>query len=337
MQLESKGMNGMNFEKIQNINEIDEVLWQNLKLDFVSFDGIYSYAKINQELDNLFKPTYLKMEDDFITFVLMYRFKISFMNQPKNKWLRDFMEILIPRNIFAIIDKKKQNEDLIIFLIPNVAKDMNDKIIDNINDNIEKILNDSYKKSHICFISSHKVEHENFINEIQNSYMYFDIEPNWEKFEDFLQTLSAKKRYRILQDRKILADNNIIIEELLVDNCIDQIKKINELTKYPSPFDQLKKILYELKPISITGFFMGDILVEYLAMTNDDTYGYLFAFASDTKYEKEWNGMLNAYSYVVEYAIKNKLKRFYLGYTCEEAKALRGASKLSRYMNMKLI
>jgi len=164
--------------------------------------------------------------------------------------------------------------------------------------------------------------------------MIFEVNPEWNSFNDYLSALSSKYRIRANNARKLVA--HLTIKDLSLDEIIDSrelIFALNEQVMRKAPVKLAKpsiEYFINLKKefgnnYNIRGFFNGENLVAFTSAFFNSHHFEAHYIGLDYNLNKEFGLYQNIlYSYIDE-AIRMKSARLFFGRTALEIKSTTGA------------
>ncbi|NYB72805.1 N-acetyltransferase [Sedimentibacter hydroxybenzoicus DSM 7310] len=326
----------MHFKVFNKIEEIGEENWNGLNLDYVCIDGLYHYSIISEQINSILLPKYIEIEDGLDkSMVLFYQLEVEDIYAEGNEWLEGFIKLYFPESIYKIMEKNdKELQSLFLVVLPDLDEEKTYKYSHEIEKRLHEIFNLKDEISLLAFTTSYKLEQ--YISDLQISYMYYDINDDYETFDDFLKSLTCNQRRIIKLDRKKMEKFGVSVKEINSQEYLNDMKEINKLNKFPIQEDLLDSVVKAENGFLTLGFFKEGKLIQYLTIVYGNNLGHGAIIASIENINREWNGVLNSYTSCIDIVIKKKIKRYYLGYTCQEAKSLRGAKIINRFVNAKL-
>ncbi|MBO0474401.1 hypothetical protein JZO86_11895 [Enterococcus ureasiticus] len=311
----------------KSIKEIPRDFWNSLDHDYQSTDGIYSVAQLNEESNSSITSEYMFISvngQDF--FVLINKIDIKYMESKEwfYKYVFDYFGECLLEKIIAN-DKDK------IILIRYPLSIGADNIL-AVEEALKSYCNIDETTIVIHSILSNKEENNQLKKFKQKSVAYFQYQIH-SSYESFLQSCPSKLRGRLKGDQRKIDQNNIIIKEITLSEEIDDIKRLNDLSRYPvmnSFIDNFSKI-ENVDEIVTYGFYKEDVLVQYISIITDCSISHIL-LNNVNEDMKQWNGALNLYTFLLRFSIENDISVAYIGAECLEAKKNRGAIISDKYL-----
>jgi len=322
----------MKIELIPTISEIAIREWEKAKLDFSSLDGVYSFAFLNEQIETLIKPQYLRVcDNNFITFCLVHSLDVNiFSKKSELGWLVDFFKDYFGDEILNhVLSERKEKISLII--LPALSKVDTLGCVENIRTSFMNT-----KSTSLVFSTVHSIDELGYMNVPQEPLLYVDLS-NIQSYDSFLASLPSKKRTSLTRDEKSLIENDIIVKPIKVNDYLDEILKLNAESKYSALDATIKQIplLEKQEYISTIGLFKNEKLVQYISVLFDFNVKISHVLASNLNEEtKQWNGAFNTYRLFIKESIRYDVEKAYLSFKAENAKIKRGAIKLVRYLTV---
>ncbi len=310
----------------KSIEDIPKHEWEMSRMDFAISDGVYEFAKYNEE-NSSFDMNYLKIEEEERTYFLIMYF-VTFDEGRESNWYNNFLKDYFGEIIVDKLNKQDYRGICMIMFPRNIAS------YDEIEWELKKYLDNSIecnKRLRVFSLFQKPKIIQGYIYE-QKPYMFFDLS-EVKSFDDYLGKCNSKIRHIIRNDRSKLDKNNITIKRISSREYISIILELNNKSIYPLPNTLIEAIPHweEMDVCRTVGFFRGNILVQFLSIMIAGEEAYTIA-GNISNELKEWSGTVNNYNVFIEQCILYGIKNAYIGFECSEEKIHRGAIPLKKYL-----